>query len=295
MRRAAVRVVVLLSALALAPVPGLAAEPVEEPRVRSLREKGFGFGAELALEVRAVYPSEPCDGDVIDLRVTVENISQDGPGPFQGSIESPVAGGTSYVPGSAGGGAVFDPGSQTISWEGPLAVGESHTIEFDLAVDPGLPPGILAILEFVGTAGAGSIRIDLPIRVCGPGDGPAFPPAPPEFGSWLTSPELPGFEAKVGIFPPGGGLGRLGEAEPECIAETLCVSGALPGRSELFVKVVGPRPNGYLWVQLSRFTPSRVVLWLRQVSTGLVRLYELDAAGPGEDPFGRQDRRAFNP
>jgi hypothetical protein len=120
------------------------------------------------------------------------------------------------------------------------------------------------------------------------GDGGA--PEPPA-GAWLSSPGLPGFEAKVRI---AGSL--AGVQEPDCIAETLCVSGALAGRPELFVKVIGPRPNGFLWAQLSRFTPSKVEVWLRQLANGQVNFYELLAVGPGSDDVsGLQDREAFSP
>jgi hypothetical protein len=121
-------------------------------------------------------------------------------------------------------------------------------------------------------------------------DGGGGPPAPPD-GPWLSSPALPGFEAKVRI--NGATPGAL---EADCIAETLCVSGALAGRPEVFVKVIGPRPNGFLWAQISRFTPSKVEVWLRQTAAGEVSFYELPAVGPGSDDVsGRQDREAFSP
>ena len=124
----------------------------------------------------------------------------------------------------------------------------------------------------------------------GDGGGGGSTPAPPS-DEWLTSPDLPGFEAQVRIESE-----RLGVAEPICIAEALCVSGALPGRPEVFVKVIGPRPNGFLWVQISRFTPSRLEVWLRQVAGGETRYYQLEAVGPDTaDVSGLQDREAFSP
>jgi uncharacterized repeat protein (TIGR01451 family) len=120
------------------------------------------------------------------------------------------------------------------------------------------------------------------------------PPEPPA-GEWLTSPELAGFEAKVRITPVGGD-GIAGAAEPGCVVESLCVSGALPGRPEVFVKVIGPRPNGKLWTQISRFTPSAVEVWLRQIATGTIRYYRLESVGPtSDDVSGLQDREAFDP
>jgi hypothetical protein len=121
-----------------------------------------------------------------------------------------------------------------------------------------------------------------------------LPPDPPEY-PWLTSPDLPGFEAKVRITPPSGEE-VAGAAEPGCIIESLCVSGALPGRPEVFVKVIGPRPNGKLWTQISRFTPSAVEVWLRQIATDTIRYYRLEPVGPtGDDVSGLQDREAFDP
>lgn len=293
MRRGPVRVVVCLFALAVAAAAGGYAQDGSELQERTLREEGSIEGPRFALEVRATYPSRPCGGDRLALRVTLENHFQPGPGPYAASIVNPVPGGASYEPGSASGGAVYDPATDTVSWNGFLDVGETKTIELALTLDSGLPPEILVLNETFGTIGTGELRADLVIRFCG--SQIPLPQAPPDFGPWLTNPGLPGFEAKVGILPPGGGTGTLGQSEPDCIADTLCVSGALPGRPELFLKVIGPRPNGFLWVQLSRFTPSRVLIWLRQTSTGLLRLYDLDGAGPDEDPAGLQDRQAFNP
>jgi len=110
---------------------------------------------------------------------------------------------------------------------------------------------------------------------------------------WLTSPQVPGFEFQVRIT---AGESRLGNPEAGCIVETFCASGALAGRPEVFVKIIGPRPNGFLWVQISRFTPSKVEVWVRQTSTGAVRYYVLDAVGAAADDVpGLQDRQAFVP
>ncbi len=116
---------------------------------------------------------------------------------------------------------------------------------------------------------------------------------PPPAGAWLRSPSLPGFEAKVRIT---AGSAIAGNRETDCIPETLCVSGALAGRPEIFVKVIGPRPNGFLWAQISRFTPSKVEVWLHQLSRDEINYYILDALGSTEDNVsGLQDRTAFLP
>jgi ELWxxDGT repeat protein len=79
------------------------------------------------------------------------------------------------------------------------------------------------------------------------------PPLPP--GPFLESPSVPGFRFKVRI--TGGGTSLMGRQEPQCIPETLCVSGQIPGRSEVFLRVVGPKPNGYLWPTLVKFSTLR--------------------------------------
>lgn len=118
-----------------------------------------------------------------------------------------------------------------------------------------------------------------------------LPPADPG----LTSDELPGFSVKVRI-TSGSGTRVVGRAEANCIPETLCVSGALPGRSEVFVRVVGPKPNGRLWPTLVKFTTSTVEVWIEQLSTGIVRYYRLEGATPGSSELpGLFDRDGFSP
>lgn len=115
-------------------------------------------------------------------------------------------------------------------------------------------------------------------------------PAPPA-GAWLTTGELPGFRFKVRI----GGT-TTGIQEPLCVSETLCVSGAVPGRSEVFVRVVGPRPNGYLWPNVVKFTTSQVEVWIEQLSSGSVKYYFLAGPWPGLDDLpGLYDRTGFLP
>jgi len=117
-------------------------------------------------------------------------------------------------------------------------------------------------------------------------------PLPP--GPFLASPSIPGFRFKVRI--TGGGTSLMGRQEPRCIPETLCVSGQLPGRSEVFLRVVGPKPNGYLWPTLVKFSTSRVEVWVEQRVTGEIRYYDLAAAEPGQDALpGLFDRNGFLP
>lgn len=122
---------------------------------------------------------------------------------------------------------------------------------------------------------------------------PKLDPLPPA-GPWLSSRNLPGFEVKVRVTSGTGTV--AGALEPDCIPETVCVSGAVPGRSEVFVRVVGPKPNGRLWPTLVKFTTSAVEVWIRQTSTDVVRYYRLEGARPGFDELpGLFDREGFTP
>lgn len=113
-------------------------------------------------------------------------------------------------------------------------------------------------------------------------------------GPWITSPLYPDFRFRV-TFTTGGQT-IPGQAEPDCLPETVCVSGALPGRSELFLRILGPRPNGYLWPTIVRFTPSQVEVEIEQLSRQLTKVYELPAVPPGVDDLaGLQDRTGFLP
>jgi photosystem II stability/assembly factor-like uncharacterized protein len=148
----------------------------------------------------------------------------------------------------------------------------------DLAHGPG---GLLAATT------RGVFRLD---ESPGAGD-----PLPPTELPWITDPALPGFRVKARI-DQGGGASISGTKEPVCIPETVCLSGALPGRSELFVRVVGPKPNGFLWPTLVKFSTSRIEVWVQQLGTGELRYYELRGASPGFDELpGLFDRFGFLP
>jgi hypothetical protein len=120
------------------------------------------------------------------------------------------------------------------------------------------------------------------------------PPSPPSRAG-LTSPDLPGFRVWAEITPQGQAT-IAGTRGADCLPEVLCIAGALPGRAEVFVRVIGPRPNGYLWPVLVQLTPSEVEVWIEQIATGEIRYYRLDAAGPGVDELdGLFDRTGFLP
>lgn len=113
-------------------------------------------------------------------------------------------------------------------------------------------------------------------------------------GPYLTDPDFPGFRFKVEITSAAGVLAAA--FEPACLPETLCVSGALPGRTEVQVRLIGPRPNGYLWIQVVRFTPSKIRVLAEQVVSGACRLYTLEAIPRTSDDLdGFVHRTAFLP
>jgi hypothetical protein len=120
---------------------------------------------------------------------------------------------------------------------------------------------------------------------------------PPSGGNegFLTTPAFPDFRFRLRIFPSGGDP-ILGRKEDACLPETLCVSGAVAGRSEAFVRIIGPRPNGFLWPTIVRFTPSRIVVEIQQISTQITNTYDLPAVPPDSDVLsGLQDRQGFLP
>ena len=123
----------------------------------------------------------------------------------------------------------------------------------------------------------------------GGGDGGDDCPA-----GYFTSDVYPDFCFDVTI--TAGGEVQQSQLEDQCIAETLCISGAIPGRSELFIRIIGPRPNGFLWPTLVRFTPSEVTVAIYQISTEAEKVYTLDEIPPGVDTLdGLQDRTGFSP
>ncbi len=98
-------------------------------------------------------------------------------------------------------------------------------------------------------------------------------------------------EDGLGIF-----LASTASGQPFQVWGTDFTSGALPGRSEVFARVVGPKPNGFLWPTLVKFSTSQVEVWVRQTATGEVRRYLLEGARPGFDELpGLFDRQGFTP
>ncbi|HVS01738.1 MAG TPA: hypothetical protein VMT16_03135 [Thermoanaerobaculia bacterium] len=124
----------------------------------------------------------------------------------------------------------------------------------------------------------------------GGGGGGGAPPTP---GEPILDDQFPDFRFWVRIT---GANTLLGTKVPECIEETVCVSGALPDRAEVFLRIVGPKPNGYLWPTLIKFTTSQVEVWIEQISSGMLQYYLLEGASPGFDELpGLFDRTGFLP
>ncbi|HVS02974.1 MAG TPA: hypothetical protein VMT16_09410 [Thermoanaerobaculia bacterium] len=110
---------------------------------------------------------------------------------------------------------------------------------------------------------------------------------------WFTDPQYPDFRFRALIH---GAEILEGAHETACQQDTVCISSALPGRSEVFVRILGPRPNGYLWPTITRFTPSQVQVEIEQISSGERQLYTLLAVPPDEPNLsGLQDREGFLP
>ncbi|HEX4495858.1 MAG TPA: LamG domain-containing protein [Thermoanaerobaculia bacterium] len=117
-------------------------------------------------------------------------------------------------------------------------------------------------------------------------------PAPPA-GAWLTTAQIPNFQFKVRVT---AGTAITGVQESDCTPETLCVSASIPGRSEVLVRIVGPKPNGLLWPNIVKFNTSQVEVWAEQLSTGSIKYYVLPGAWPGLDTLpGLYDRTGFAP
>jgi hypothetical protein len=123
----------------------------------------------------------------------------------------------------------------------------------------------------------------------------ATPGEDSEDDGFITTSTIPDFQFRVRIIQGSLTINGLRETTG-CVPETLCVSGALPGRPEVFLRVVGPRSNGYLWPTIVRFTPSRVEVEIQQISTRILKTYVLPAVPPeSNDLSGWLDREGFRP
>ena len=131
----------------------------------------------------------------------------------------------------------------------------------------------------------------LPADEAPPGGAEECQPLP---GPYLTDSDFPGFRFKVEITNSAGSLAASPEAA--CLPETVCLSGALTGRTEAELRLIGPRPNGHLWFEMIRFSPSALRIRVEKVSDGTCRFYDIPAVPAGSDALpGFVDRTAFTP
>lgn len=133
------------------------------------------------------------------------------------------------------------------------------------------------------------------LQSAGAGEEPP-PPADDCSEGFFTDSQYPDFCFRVTITPPGESA-IAGTREDACLEDTVCVSGALAGRSEAYIRVLGPRPNGFLWPTIIRFTPSAVTVDIEQISSGESQTYMLPAVAGVDltDLSGVQDRTGFQP
>lgn len=152
-----------------------------------------------------------------------------------------------------------------------------------------LPLFLLPIIDasiFLGTED-GFTQVDFADALVRPSD----PPNPPAVLG-LTTPSLPDFRFWVRIDDQ-----RIGSpADTPCPNETVCVSGAIGVRAEVFVRIVGPRGNGYLWPNIIKFNTTKTEVWIEQVSTGVTKYYLLPALDRNTDLLpGLVDKVGFRP
>lgn len=152
-----------------------------------------------------------------------------------------------------------------------------------------LPLSTLPIIDaflFLGTS-SGFTSVHFAAAPVTPHDDPD-PPAVPG----LTSPSLPGFRFWVRI-----GDSRIGAiADTPCPGETVCVRGALASRAEVFVRIVGPKGNGYLWPNIVKFNTTKTEVWIQQISTGTTKYYLLPSLPQDSDSLlGLVDKTGFLP
>lgn len=126
-------------------------------------------------------------------------------------------------------------------------------------------------------------------------DGEEEPGPPPPSADWLTAPLLGNFRVQVQVSSDGDVLPTR-QNLADCDPETVCVSGAVPGRIEVLVRVPGPKPNGCFWPTVTKLTTSTVEVWVERVSTGQVNYYRVPGASPGSSDLpGFFDRDGFCP
>ncbi len=125
---------------------------------------------------------------------------------------------------------------------------------------------------------------------------PPPPPPPPPADPYIMSDEFPDFRFRVTFRPAENQADIAGVKEEQCLPETVCVSGSRSGRAELFIRLLGPRLNGFLHLNLVRFTPAEVQVEIEQLNTAVRKSYVLRRIPRDSDELtGLVDRTAFLP
>jgi hypothetical protein len=199
-------------------------------------------------------------------------------------------------------------GTVWVNWTTVIPPAGGETIislrPFDLAADPTGDAEDVATTVFHGpflTGGRGGALVawrptssttiveGFVVGNAGGGSGPPSSPLP------IESLELPGFHVWVRFSPQATAPSWATLVEP-CLAQALCAAGLLPARAEVIVRLIGPKPNGFLWPQIVRFTTDQVEVWVQQKATGVTRYYLLSGGSPGSETLtGRVDRHGFKP
>ena len=100
-----------------------------------------------------------------------------------------------------------------------------------------------------------------------------------------------------------GGIAIVFDSAPQlatmladCLPETICVAGSIPTRGEVFVRIVGPKSNGFLWPNVVKFNTTKTEVWIQQISTGLIQYYLLPQLPTDSDTLpGIVDKMGFRP
>lgn len=115
-------------------------------------------------------------------------------------------------------------------------------------------------------------------------------PPPPATGAF-TSDEFPGYQFWVRFAGT-----KIGVADEDCLPLTICVAAAPGSRIETFLRIVGPKPDGFLWFAVAKFNLPKTEIWAQQLSSGKLNYYLLPAVTESESEIpGFVDKRAFLP
>lgn len=184
---------------------------------------------------------------------------------------------TVYIGATWGVGSLFDNGEATTELCG-FADGAGGQPAYDGGTRP--PTQQLGIVGNIPVYKSLSIRAEAEAVNSNP---PSVPP--------LLSSQYPNFRFWVRI-----GDSRIGTAVAGCLPETVCVAGSIPTRAEVFVRIVGPKANGYLWPNIVKFNTTKTEVWIQQISTGSTKYYLLPALPTDSSTLpGVVDKTGFLP